>query len=445
MKIALVMPQSDRPALAPKSGLQELKPPIGLLALAAAIRDEHDVRIIDAQAHRKPPGAVAQMVAEGEPDAVGISVPFSSLWRSARGIAAGARDLLGRDVPLIWGGVVPTFRAEQVLRDCEADIVLRHETDRTFPALLRGLNDGSWRETPGVSYLGHSGAVVEQPFDHFVDDLDSLPFPAYDLLDAEERYRLSLISTRGCPHACIYCSTRAMWGPWRARSADNVLAEIAASLDRRQIDRFDFVDDNFSAVRRRVFEFCDGVQEAGWDLRWGFSARVEQADRDLLERCSDAGCRMIFFGVESGSERVLQILGRRYGREQIIRAVDDCIECGILPICSFMVGVPGETEADAEHTLEMLERLNTPRLQLHVFTPLIGTPVYENAEQYGVECAPGGMSRETIDGEVHHRTRELSRDQIRRLYLEGQGIIAERAPETQRYAQFLQQIRQTRM
>jgi radical SAM superfamily enzyme YgiQ (UPF0313 family) len=270
-----------------------------------------------------------------------------------------------------------------------------------------------------------------------VEDLDSLPFPSYNHFESPEKYLRAIISTRGCCYSCIYCSTRAMWGAWQARSAGNVLAEMRRHVEEADPKRMHFLDDNFPVRRSRVKEICDGKRAAGWEFEWGFSARIEMVDPDLLKTCADAGCTAIYFGVESGSARVLKEMGRAYGPEDILRTVDACIDAGIVPTCSFMIGIPYEAEDDIAMTFDLMERVNTPMVQLHVFTPLIGTPVYEDPGRFGVEYYAHDPELDCMDAAVFHRTRHLTQGRIAELYLEGKGIVAERTAERPAYLEAL--------
>ena len=441
MKVTLLVPPSLRPSIARTADGSRFQPPLGLMALAAVIADEHDISLMDGQLHKYTVESIVDAVADDRPDLLGISLPFSGLWRPGIEVARGVREAVGPDVTIVWGGNVSTFRHEDLLRDYDADIVVRFEADRTFPELLRRIEGaGDWRATPGISWRDGDGIRTNE-FGGYIEDLDELPFPAYRFLEHEERYDRVLISTRGCPHGCIYCSTRQMWGRWRARSVENVLAETAWHVESADPDLITFTDDNFAATSRRALEICEGIKRAGWDFDWGFSARVELITRDLVSAGAATNVRRIFFGIESGSARVLDKLGRRYTPEDVYQTVEMCMQAGIAPICSFMIGIPYETRKDAEQTLDMLENLNTPLVQLHVFTPLIGTPVCRFPADYGVTIYDPDPDRDTIDSSVNHRTEHLSREEITELYLDGKGIVAERAAEGPAYREWLKSLR----
>lgn len=433
MRITLVVPGSSLPFTTDRFQGSLLKPQISPLALAAVATPHHDVTLVDSQLHQLPPARIADKVIETAPDLVGISLNFSTLTRSAGIIARETRKALGPEVPILWGGNVATFNCEQILRHEVADVVFLHEADRSFPDYLARVETGSdGHDTSGIAFLD-GDRLVRQPFGGYVQDLDSLPIPSYQLFEQPERYQRALITTRGCPYHCIYCSTKAMWGKWRARSAEHVLEELARHVEEADPDRVAFIDDNFPVKRDRAYRICEGIQRSGWEFEWGFSARLEMVDRKLLERCAEANCRALFFGIESGSPRVLKAMRRRYSIDDVLRTVDLCVDLGILPTCSFMVGIPFETEEDVQMTFDLIERLNTPMIQLHVFTPLVGTPVYEEPEKFGIEHFAHNLEFDCMDASVFHRTAHLSQERIHDLFLEGKGICAERAGERPAY------------
>jgi len=437
VKVTLVIPQSSLPFTCGMGPGKLLQPPMGVLSLAAATQDDHDVNIIDSRLFRLSPARIAEKVVSRKPDVVGISVNYSTLIKAGTIIATRVREALGTEVPIIWGGNAATFNHGSLLQSKVADMIVLHEGDRTFPALLRCIEQKHSAETLSGVAFRQGESLVRTDFTAYIQDLDSLPFPSYKHLASPERYLRGVVTSRGCSYACIYCSTRAMWGKWRSRSAGNILAEVQQHVEDAAPPRIHFVDDNFPVDRIRVRDICEGMQAAGWTFVWGFSARLEMVDEELLRMCARAGCDRLYFGIESGSPRVLERLGRRYGPEDVMKIVDSCLEMGILPTCSFMLGIPYENDEDVQRTFDLMQHVNTPMVQIHVFTPLPGTPVYENPERFNVKLYLDGDTPDCILQAVFHETAHLSRERIAELWLEGHGIAAERSVERPAYDAFL--------
>jgi radical SAM superfamily enzyme YgiQ (UPF0313 family) len=155
----------------------------------------------------------------------------------------------------------------------------------------------------------------------------------------------------------------------------------------------------------------------------------------MIDTLGESGCRNIFFGFESGSDRILKKLDRHYTAADIERVVDRCIAARIIPHASFMIGMPWETREDVGKTFEIIERLNTPFILLNLFTPFVGTPVFRHPEDYGVTLFDDADGEEgQIDtGMVFHRTEGLSAQEIKELWIEGTGIVVSRSRERDAY------------
>jgi len=438
MKVVLVSPRSDTPGVLDHvPGRESYPAPLGLLYLGTLLKREFDVELLDGQLHPVSGSKLADEILRHGPRIVGISLNFSSLFGSAKSIARRVKEL-DPSVKVVFGGNFATFLADELARDDLVDAVFQREAEISFPAYLRAMErEGSPNGVPGIVYR-EDGAIRRNEFGGYIEDLDSLPFPDYDLLERPESYRTSMVTSRGCGFRCIYCSTRQMWQTWRARSARNVVSEMKEKIAGGRPPQFAFVDDNFVGSRKRVREFVDLLATEGVEARWGFSARIEMLDDEMIALVGKASCKKIFLGIESGSDAVLKRLGRGYSATEVERKVERCLEAGILPIASFMIGMPWETEVDVRKTFDLLQRLNTPLVMLSVFTPLLGTEAYRDPERFGIRIEPHDLDEEKIDsGTVFHSTEHLSSRDIRRLWIEGEGIVASRRRETEEYMRHL--------
>lgn len=434
MKVVLLAPQSTRPAGRPILKPIPLDPPIGLLYLATFAQDLAEFSVIDCNLDRLSPEEAGAAILALKPDLVGITLNFVPLLKFARKVA---QYLKKREPSLfiVFGGNFATFYSDQLIKKTWVDAVILKEGERSFRSLLENLSaTGGLVSVPG-SLVKTSSGIKKQAFTQYVANLDELPFPDYDFLPRHEQYMKSIVTSRGCPYTCIYCSTKAMWSRWRPRSAANILAEIDVLRTKFAATRINFFDDHFLVSRKRTVEFLEGLAARNYPIEWGFSARLETVDDEILERLGAAKCRNIFFGIESGSPKVLNHLERQSNIEEIEHKIDKCIKVGIIPHAAFMIGLPWETKDDVEATLALLARINTPSVLLSVFTPFMGTPVYENPAQYGITLHKHSIEEEEqIDnGAVFHSTPFLKAEEIRDLWLKGAGIVMTRIKEKATY------------
>jgi anaerobic magnesium-protoporphyrin IX monomethyl ester cyclase len=436
MRVVLVAPQSIRPV----TQNLLLEPPSGLLTLAASIRRMADPVIVDSQLHHLTVEETARTVLDLRPDVVGISVNFVSLLRNAESIAQKVRQALN-EVPIVFGGNYATFFSDDLIRNDWLDAIILNEADLSFPEFLARYERTGRIQPVSGSVVKADGGLQRIEFTDYVKDLDGLPFAAYDLLEGRAQYLTSLISSRGCPYNCMYCSTKAMWGAWRGRSAENILKQIDELMPTLPLPRINFCDDLFTVNRKRVQELCAGMKERGVPVSWGVNARAETMDNEMPAMLGEAGCRNIFFGFESGSDRMLRKLGRYYTSADIERIVDNCIASRIIPHASFMIGMPWETPEDAAETIALIERLNTPYILMNLFTPLAGTPVFRNPGEYGVTLFDGvdGQEGQIDNGVVFHRTESMSAEEIKDLWIEGTGVVVSRGREREAYEAFMKE------
>ncbi len=434
MKLVLVSPQSYRPILVTRTS-KELSPPMGLLYLAAAVRDHCEVWVIDVQAHRWASAKVAEEILCRDPDVVGISINYTTMMPLGVRLAEALRHR-APELFLIAGGNAATFENRELVDNGIFDVVVLREGEVSLKKIIENLSKG--KPLNGINGIvwRNGQKTVTQTFVDYAHPLDKFAFPDFDDLDRPEQYLKAIVSSRGCTHRCIYCSTQQMWRKWRGRSVGNIMAELDHLIHRYLPSRVAFIDDDFTIDRDRVFGICKGLIIRGAPFRWSFSARPERIDEEMLDKVAAAGCESIFFGIESGSDSVLKQLNRRYTIADIHRLTAACKSRGVLPVLSLMIGNPYETQADVEATLRLLCEVDTHRLNLSVFTPFRGTPVYRHAHRYGVTLlTPNGSSGIINDdtGEVFHRTKHLSADQIREFWLDGVGIIMKRTWEARAF------------
>lgn len=406
---------------------------LGLLYLATVVKDKHDVTIIGGTANPIPADEIVEQISELKPDILGISTIFSTLIISGKIIAKEIKKRFPKTT-IIFGGNHATFIADELAREKYVDIVVVGEGEVTFKEVVEKIDlNESLEDTKGIVFR-KNGKIVRTPPRPNIKDIDTIPFPDWTLHYDKMPKSIPMCSSRGCPHDCIYCSTTSFWGrKWRPRSAQNMVDEIKYTFDvfspeQRHLE-VGFVDDNFTVNRERVKTFSRLVQREDFEIQWGASSRIELIDDELLEIMADSGCKDLFFGVESGSDRVLKLMNRHYTVDEVKAKVEKCLEYGILSICSFMIGNPFEDKSDIEKTFSLLKELRSYKVQVHIFTPLIGTEVFINAGKYGVKLIDEEYNTMRLESKALLNTRYLKAQEIEDAHHKGWGYILKRYRE----------------
>lgn len=311
---------------------------------------------------------------------------FNSALKYARKI----KEVLP-DIFVVLGGVHVTFRPLDAAKNDFVDAVCVSEGEETIVEVAEKVEAGKTLEdVKGVVYRSENEIVDNGPRG-FIRDLDSLPFPAYDLMPLE-RYSLfgerleqfPMITSRGCPFACRYCSSSLFMGHrFRVRSAENVVDEIEWLVSDFNAKHIAFSDDTFTLSRRRVEAICDEIRRRGIDVEWSCSSRVDTTNEDMLKKMKEAGCSAIYFGVESASPRILDFYRKKIDSEKVRRAVTLARKYGIRVICSFIIGAPMERKEEMRATLKFALELDPDYAQFSVLTPYPGTEIFDEAERKG--------------------------------------------------------------
>ena len=261
------------------------------------------------------------------------------------------------------------------------DFVLRGEADLTLPVFMaRWSNGRRFADVPGLTWRSPFGPQrnADAPV---IEDLDALPLPAYHLCDGLNDTEYAFLELgRGCPFACNFCSTNDFFRrKFRVRSPERVLADMRLVASMYGFSGFNLVHDMFTVDRRKVAAFCQAMIESGEGFRWSCSARTDCVDEGLLELMARAGCEGVFFGVETGSKRMQQVIGKDLDQAEARRAVETVDRLGMEATVSTIIGFPEETEQDLRETVDvfmhaMVQPLSLP--QVNVLAPLSGTPVH---------------------------------------------------------------------
>jgi len=410
----------------------EVEMPIGLAHLASALEQAgHAVRIYDAAVRH-------DLAAMNAADAAGADVHVGDSWdRFEREAAAEPYDLIGLsnlfytqmpmaleaarrvrrvrpDVPIVVGGPPATVRPQDYLAEPAVTWVLRGEAERPLVALADALAEGRpVEDLPSLS-LRADGGVRSNPLAPYPEDLDVLPLPAYHLLDLaaqmttvqhgpkgwyrEERRVVPIVTTRGCPFRCTFCSIHLHMGrKWRTHSVGYVLDHVRHVVTRLGCRTVYFMDDNMGLDPRRFEAMLDGLlalKAEGLGIAWRTPTgmRVDRLTREILRKARQAGCEAIVLAVESGCQRVLdECMHKQLDLAKVEQVAAWCREVGIKARAGFMVGMPGETLAEMEETVRFAWRLLRRcgiRGHLSTATPFYGTELHALCEAKGYLASP---------------------------------------------------------
>jgi anaerobic magnesium-protoporphyrin IX monomethyl ester cyclase len=365
--------------------------PTGILYIAAVLRqDGHEVMVLDGAMMTEI--QMCEMLVHFNPQFIGICSPYP-LWKKTKNLAIHLRIQHPHSFIAV-GSQGPTYLKERCFEECEAiDAVVVGEGEEIVRMMVNQLEHNG--ESIGIAgtIVKHNGVVCSNPGVGIVQDLDSLPMPAYDLINIR-RYRPSIglfrrlpifstFSSRGCPNQCIYCSK--LTGPGiRCKSPQKIGEELQYYVSEMGAKEVKFFDDLFTYDKERAMLICEEILRRKLPLIWSASSRIDTIDRELLKTMKRAGCWYVHYGVESGVQKNLDMLKKGTRIEQIREVINLTHEVGLHTFTSYILGIPGETQEEAKKTISFACELNSLFSEFFNCTPFPGTELYENVEKYGV-------------------------------------------------------------
>lgn len=429
MNVLLINP--PMPGLYHRMGL--LMPPLGVMYCASVLKEHgHEVHIMDMNVAGED-----SAVDYRDFDIVGISSDTPRI-NEAMEFAKIAKEA-GKIVVL--GGVHPTFLDEELLYTGCVDYIVRGEGEATFLELVTALqeDDGhDMEKVRGISWLNEEGEVVRSPSRDFIDDLDEMPYPARDLIDLK-RYKgltlagrpmTSILTSRGCPYDCSFCSANKLTGrTWRARRPAHIVDEMESIMEDYPFTAFCLVDDNFTLNVKRVNAICTEIIERKLDIRWWCMSRTDLIARNerLVERMAASGCDTVFLGLESGSQRSLEGYHKESSVELGKEAVRLLKKHGIDTHASFIIGDVNETHEDIRKTLNYALELNPYVVQFSIMTPYPGTSLFEKIKKriYETDWAKydGTHGVFRVDNFLPGELEDILRDIYKRFYLRPRRLL----------------------
>ena len=418
MRVCLINP----PRIQPKSwGEPNVFQPVEIAYVAAVLEKQHKVSIIDAPTEGRKnlelidemkyrvglsTKEIADRIRRWSPDVVGITIPYSGWSKPTFELTATIKSV-DKDIMIVLDGAHPSARPVDCLAHPGIDFVVIGEREHTMFELVGALEQGTMRDLKkikGIAFVKDGKKVITAPRPK-IQDLDSLPFPARHLLpmstyfDAVKEKPLrgvirkawaSMITSRGCPYNCVFCSVHVTMGrQWRGRSPANVVDEIEQLVDTYHIKQIDFNESNMALDQKRMETICDLIVERGLDIEWYTpdGLRADTLDEKLLTKMKHSGCKKIRIAPESGVQRVVdQIIKKNQDLKEVEKALILSKKVGIKVGCFFVIGFIGETKEDIKKTIDYaykLRKLGADVFHFSIATPLYGTELYEQAKRGG--------------------------------------------------------------
>jgi anaerobic magnesium-protoporphyrin IX monomethyl ester cyclase len=392
------------------------RPPLGLAYIASVLRTSHEVEMVDFCVDKRDWSSYPYH----DFDVVGISVDTTRAGNAFK-IAECAKR---RGATVVMGGPHVSFLDEEALSTGVADYVVRKEGEYSLLSLVDFLSGRiGFDQVRGVSYLA-DGRCNRTPPTPLIRDLDSLPFPARDLLPMSlyrekmnGRPTSTLVTSRGCPFDCEFCSASQFFGAgWRARSPENILEEVRLLYEDYGYRALSFVDDNFTLDPRRAVAVSEMILARGWDLVWAAMTRVDTIVKNphMIEVMARSGFSWSFIGFESGTQEALDGYGKKAQLEDAVKAMEILKQNRVAVTGAFILGAPTETREMIRQTIKFAKRLDPRRAQFSILTPYPGTRLYDTMKHRL-------LSRDWEFYSGLHPTMELdhiSAKELRRLHIE---------------------------
>ncbi len=359
-----------------------------------------EVEILDLLTSKASAAKIRRKLQQYQPQVVGTTCVTMTFPAAAR-ILRVCKEF-DPNITTVMGGQHVSFAAQDAFHRAPwIDVVVAGEGDVTVVELASALDRGTDMGKVAGLYLNRNGKAIKTAPRPLIDNLDELPVPARHLLPLSKYHALgaacSVVSSRGCPYGCIFCTTPRMYGrKVRFRQPHLVVDEIEAVHREYGFNQINMVDDTFTLNRPHATELCRELIRRRLPVTWSIFSRVDTLTPELLNLMREAGCTCMLFGVESGNEEVLKNIKKGITPDKVRNGVKLATEAGIGSFASFILGLPGETPERARETLtfamELSERWGT-QYGFHYLSPFPGTELFEQAKELGIRILSRNWAR----------------------------------------------------
>lgn len=398
-----------------------LFPPLGLMYIASYLKKhvDCDVRILDTLAERMDYEAIEEYVRNFKPDIVGITAHTHNLIDVI--LVVNIIKKIDKKIHVCLGGAHANIFAKESIEIAGVDSVVLGDGEKTFASLIKSIGEG-----PDLRKV--KGVIFKQGTEHIstgsgedIEDLDTLPFPDRTLLNNNKYYSIlgrkskmtTMISSRGCPYRCTFCSTPK--GFYRMRSSANVADEIEACVELG-IDEIHFVDDTFNVNIDRAINICNEIKKRRFKIRWSFRARIDKITEDLIRSAKESGCDRIHLGVETSTDEGLKKLKKDVTLEQIRCVFKWTRYLGIKTVAYFLIGCPDERRReDVLRTISFSKEIDPDFALYNILTPYPSTEIYEEILSKGgsaTDCWKEFASNPKVDFKPKLCEESLPREEL---------------------------------
>lgn len=375
----------------PKTAPQAFFIPLSIGYLAAVLEKEgYSVDVIDCQLLQLTKQQLKKELNKLQPDIVGVT-STTLTYNPACEVVKTAKETCPDSLTLMGGPHVTVLDEQTLNENPDVDIVVRGEGEQTLLEIADLVSKFDFKgldKVAGITFRKNN-KIVQTENRPFIQDLDELPYPAFHHFEVSN-YRifgkiyLPIISTRGCPFQCTFCSAFRMCGKRiRARSPKNFVDELEWLNDTYNPDAVIFYDDVFTLDKKRAFEICDEIKKRKMDLEWDCRTRVDLVNKEILTKIRDTNCQRVFYGIESGSQTILNAMKKGTTVEQGEKAIKWAKEVGLFVDTSVIFGYPGETPEMVKETIDFIKRTKPDAVYPFVANPYPGTQIRKEMERRG--------------------------------------------------------------
>ena len=367
--------------------------PLGLAWLSAVLKKEgFTTAAYDLQVEERDLEKLGNHIKEVDPEVIGVQFHAQVSFNYSMDVIKYIKKNFEK-TPIIVGGQQATFRPEPILNEGGADYLVSGEGELVFPDLLRHvLGDTKAPKPDSIPSLMYKkdGKIVTNKRAGRIEDLDSIPLPDRDAFKWKKYPQWVILTSRGCPYECAFCSSSSFWGKTvRFRSAENVVAEMEQLVEKYNVKSFLILDDTFTLKKDRVKKIADLIIEKKLPIQWGCGTRMDQINEEVLQDLKRGGCVEISFGLETANQATLDKIKKEVKVEQQKHAIKIAKAAGFQTRVSTIVGLPGESEKELRHTLDFLIEAQPNEIQIYPILPFDGTALSSDPENMGVSvCDP---------------------------------------------------------
>lgn len=363
--------------------------PLNLGYIASIIRKKHDVEVFDIWGNELPETDVKEKIKKIDYDVVGITA-LSTQFNYIRWLANEIKKY--NKAKIIVGGALAIHSSDILLKNTKVDITVIGEGELTIQDLLE--NHDNLKEVKGIAFRKNKKIIKTSPRE-YIKDLDTIPFPAWELFPTEKYINMSvfrddgrkiqMITGRGCPYNCIFCSKN--FKGVRLRSVGNIKKEIKELKKRYGIRFIEFVDELVIVSKKRGYKLCGTLEKL--NVRWSCQGRLNIVDYPLLKTMKKAGCKRIGYGIESGSQRILNIMNKQVDVKQAEKTILDTERAGLAMHPQMIFGMLGEDRGSLKETIDFCKRTHISLHGMFTATPLPGSWLYDY-------CIKNGMIKDEL-------------------------------------------------